>query len=131
MMTFALSSSSKERREGVDSKLIAISDLAITISTIDFGIPADGGIRTAERQMELFAAGKSKADGYNNLSYHQSGRALDFYAYVDGAASWKKEHLAIVAAAMLQAAGILGHKIRWGGLFKSFQDMPHIQLIEL
>ena len=127
---FALSKRSKERREGVDSRLIDISDLAITISIIDFGIPQYGGVRSVAMQTELFATGKSKADGVNKFSYHQSGKALDFYAYVDGAASWEKEHLAIVAAAMLQAAGILGHKIRWGGLFKGFQDMPHIQLVE-
>ena len=127
---FALSNSSKERREGVDQRLIDISDLAITISTIDFGIPREGGLRTDLEQAELFLHGKSKADGIVKKSYHQSGKALDFYAYVDGAASWEKEHLAIVAAAMLQAAIILGYKIKWGGLFRGFQDMPHIQLID-
>jgi hypothetical protein len=61
---FKLSNSSKQRREGVDSRLIEISDLAIQISAVDFGHPADSGKRTAERQNELFVAGKSKCDGY-------------------------------------------------------------------
>ena len=127
-MSFKLSDKSKQRREGVDPRLIEISDLAIQISVIDFGIPGDGGLRTAERQNELFEGGKSKADGYDKLSEHQSGNALDFYAYVDGAASWEPEHLAMVAAAFLQAAAMLGYKLKWGGLWKSFKDMPHVQL---
>ena len=125
---FKLSDKSKQRRAGVDPRLIEISDLAIQISVIDFGIPGDGGLRLAERQNELFKNGKSKADGYDKLSEHQSGNALDFYAYVDGAASWKPEHLAIVAAAFLQASAMLGYKLKWGGLWKSFKDMPHVQL---
>lgn len=125
---FKLSDKSKQRREGIDPRLIEISDLAIQISVIDFGIPADGGLRLAERQNELFEDGKSKADGYEKLSEHQSGNALDFYAYIDGAASWEPEHLAMVAAAFLQAAAMLGYKLKWGGLWKSFKDMPHVQL---
>ena len=127
-MPFKLSDKSKQRREGVDPRLIEISDLAIQISVIDFGIPRDGGLRLAKRQNELFEDGKSKADGYDKLSEHQSGNALDFYAYVDGAASWEPEHLAMVAAAFLQAAAMLGYKLKWGGLWKSFKDMPHVQL---
>ena len=127
-MPLKLSDKSKQRREGVDPRLIEISDLAIQISVIDFGIPRDGGLRLAKRQNELFEDGKSKADGYDKLSEHQSGNALDFYAYVDGAASWEPEHLAMVAAAFLQAAAMLGYKLKWGGLWKSFKDMPHVQL---
>lgn len=127
-MSFKLSDKSKQRRAGIDPRLIEISDLAIQISVIDFGIPGDGGLRLAERQNELFEDGKSKADGYDKLSEHQSGNALDFYAYVDGAASWEPEHLAMVAAAFLQAAAMLGYKLKWGGLWKSFKDMPHVQL---
>ena len=141
---FALSTSSKRNREGVDPRLIEISDLAIQISIVDFGIPSDGGVRTDERQHELFTAGKSKADGYKHKSNHQPkedgyGKALDFYAYVDGRASWDHAHLAIVACAYFQAASLLGYTIKWGGLWKSRNpkvingipygwDCPHIQI---
>lgn len=125
---FTLSHNSKKNREGVDPRLIEISDLAITITQIDFGIPSDGGVRTAVRQRQLFDEGKSKADGYDRLSKHQSAKALDFYAYVDGKASWDTEHLAMVATAFLQAASQLGFQIKWGGLWSGFKDMPHIQL---
>jgi len=132
---FALSERSKQRREGVDHRLIEISDRAIEITVFDFGIPADGGVRTAQRQSELFKRGKSKADGYKNKSNHQPaedgyGKALDFYAYVDGKASWDLYHLAMVAAAFLQAASELGYELEWGGLWKNFRDMPHVQIID-
>ena len=127
---FKLSNNSKQRREGVDPRLIEISDLAIQISVVDFGHPADSGKRTAERQNELFVAGKSKCDGYKKLSRHQSGKALDFYAFVDGKASWDTEHLSMVAAAFLQAASMLGYKLKWGGLWRSFKDYPHVELVD-
>jgi peptidoglycan LD-endopeptidase CwlK len=127
---FKLGNNSLNNRAGVDPRLIEISDRAIQISIIDFGIPSTGGLRTTEDQAALFTAGNSKADGRTNKSYHQTGRALDVYAYVDGKASWEKEHLAIIAVAMMQASAELGHRLQWGGLWKSFQDMPHFQLGE-
>ena len=114
---FELSNRSKRRRKGVDPRLIAIDDRAIQLTTVDYGHPADSGLRTAERQYEIFSAGNSMCDGNIKKSKHQSGKALDFYAYVDGAASWKHAHLAMVAAAYLQAASELGYKLSWGGLW--------------
>jgi len=125
---FQLSKTSLARRAGVDKRLIAISDLALTLSPIDFGIPDHGGLRDSKEQNELFKDKLSKADGYEVKSRHQTGTALDVYAYVDGAASWETEHLALVAVAMLTAANKLGYKLEWGGLWKSFVDMPHFQL---
>jgi len=144
-MSFVLSKNSKKNREGVHPHLIEISDLAIQITVIDFGHGSSAGVRTAKEQNALFKANKSRADGYNDLSNHQVkpgneyGMALDFYAFVRGA-SWEEEHLAMVAAAFLQAASTLGYKIEWGGLWKRRKpkykngiaygwDMPHIQLI--
>lgn len=125
---FKFSKTSLRRRQGIDSRLIEINDLALTLSTIDFGIPKFGGWRSPDDQHELFLLEKSKCDGHKRLSKHQLGRALDFYAYVDGKASWNKEHLAIVAAAHLQAACKLGYILEWGGLWKKYIDMPHLQL---
>jgi len=140
-LTFALSNRSKERREGVDPRLIEISNRAIQITLIDFGIPEYGGLRSAVEQNYLFSKDRSKCDGYQILSNHQSGKALDFYAYVDDAASWDHAHLAIVGAAFLQAAHELGYRLKWGGLWKRKApkyingipygwDMPHVELLE-
>ena len=128
MSSFRFSTTSNKRRAGVDPRLIQISDRALEISVVDFGIPKHGGIRTAEEQYKLFLDGKSRADGTNHLSYHQSGKALDFYAFVDGAASWYPGHLAMVASAFLQASAELGYGLTWGGLWlpvKTTSGVPH------
>jgi hypothetical protein len=127
---YRFSERSKNRMIGVNKALIKISERALELTTVDFGIPEYGGLRSAEQQNRLFHNGKSKCDGYEKKSYHQSGNALDVYAYVDGSASWMPEHLTCVAAAMLQAASELGYKLEWGGHWKSFKDMPHFQLVE-
>lgn len=125
---FKLSRSSAAVLSTVDERLQAVCKRALEISRIDFGIPTSGGLRTAEEQKSLFDENKSNCDGYKNKSYHQTGKALDFYAYVDGRASWDELHLAMVASAFLQAASELGVQLEWGGLWSSFQDMPHVQI---
>jgi peptidoglycan LD-endopeptidase CwlK len=127
-MGFKLGKNSINNLAGVDGRLIAIADLAIELTNIDFGVPSTGGLRTEADQAKLFADGVSKADGVNNKSYHQSGKAIDVYAYVDGKASWDKLHLAVIASAMLQASAQLGYKLKWGGLWKSWQDYPHFEI---
>tara|TARA_R110002124_G_scaffold241861_1_gene407056 strand:+ start:62 stop:451 length:390 start_codon:yes stop_codon:yes gene_type:complete len=127
-MTFELSNNSIKNMAGIDERLIDIAELAITFSTVDFGIPSTGGLRTTEDQAELYTSGKSKCDGRTNKSYHQSGKAIDVYGYVDGKASWDKLHLATIATAMLQASAQLGYELKWGGLWISWQDYPHFEL---
>ena len=136
---FHLSQSSLSHIEGVDPRLVQVCKRAIEITLVDYGYPDGGGVRTLNYQREKFAQGVSKADGIVHLSNHQLwpgekyGRAIDFYAYVDGKASWEPEHLAMVAAAHLQAASEYGYAVEWGGLWKGSQeiygwDMCHIQL---
>jgi peptidoglycan L-alanyl-D-glutamate endopeptidase CwlK len=140
-MAFSLSEKSKTNRAGIDKRLIEISDLAITITLVDFGHGPYSGLRTAEEQHQLHIDGSSPyCDGYKVKSNHQTGKALDFYAFVDGKASWKSEHLAMVAAAHLQAASTLGYKAKWGGLWPRKNnpsegihygwDCPHIELVD-
>jgi len=126
---FVLSEKSKANMCCVDERLIRIAHRAIQITKIDFGIPNTGGIRSDKAQNKLFKEGRSKADGYEKRSKHQDGKALDFYAWVYGSASWEKEHLAQVAAAFLQAANELQIKIQWGGLWV-FEDFPHVELVD-
>ena len=125
---YSFSQKSLDNMQGIDSRLIRLAQEAIKITKVDFGIPSTGGRRTAQQQAELYDQDLSNADGIYKMSKHQTGKALDFYAYVDDAASWEKEHLAQVACAFLQAANKLNISIRWGGLFKNFTDMPHIEL---
>jgi len=143
---FNFSKRSIRNMKGVHPELMIVFMTAIQHSPIDFGIPNDGGVRTAVRQNQMFNDPdiKTNCDGYVHISNHQIaegeefGKALDFYAYVAGKASWNKLHLAIVAgvimttARMLKAEGKISIELKWGGTFgsNSFKgyDMPHIEI---
>lgn len=129
---YKFSSRSLKVLSTVHPTLQAVMTRALALSPIDFGIPPSGGLRTAEKQRELFVAGKSKCDGYKVRSRHQSGEAVDVYAYVNGQASWDKHHLAIIAGVVLSVAKSMGVELRWGGTFGSSDwkgwDYPHFEL---
>lgn len=127
---FKLSTKSIQNLDGVYSPLFKVIRLALTITKVDFGIPSSGGLRTAEEQQALYKQGKTTLDGYLKVSNHQSGNAFDVFAYVDGKASYEKEHLYEVATAILAAASQLGVPLAWGGHWKDFVDMPHFELAE-
>lgn len=129
-MAFNFSQRSLERMDGVHSTLIRIAKRAIKICPVDFGIPVDGGIRDWRVQRELFYAKKSMCDGVEKVSKHQDGLALDFFAYVDGTASWDKRHLSTVAAFLLGVANYEGVNLIWGGVWQSFPDYPHVELTD-
>ena len=138
---YQLSSRSRNNLAGVNPLLIDIIEEAIKDSPFDFGIPSSGGHRTADEQNDLYKKGKSKCDGYNKISYHQSGNAFDIYAYVDGKASWKLEHLIPIGKHILNIAKeCFDVDLRWGadwnqnGILvyddkeESFMDAPHFEL---
>lgn len=128
MNRFAFSDSSLRRLETCDPRIQEIMNIAIQHSPLDFGIPSLGGKRTADEQNKLFLDGVSKCDGHRHLSYHQSGMAVDIYAYVDGKASWDETYLSVIAGHVLGVAKGLNYELEWGGFFKNFLDMPHFQL---
>jgi len=132
-MSWVLGTTSKSRLVGVNPKIIEIIDEALEVSPIDFGIPADGGKRTAERQYELFKQGVSKCDGIDRLSKHQSGDAWDFYAFVNNKASWDRAQLSILYGVFAAVAYKKNIPIRWGGTFgsKTYNgwDAGHIELL--
>ena len=117
-----------ERLKGIEQVLIDVCIEAQKESPYPFGIPRDAGLRTAERQKELFDAGKSKCDGYNKKSYHETGKAFDIYAIVNGKPSWNKIALTLIAEHILKVASKMGVKLEWGGSWKGFKDMPHFQI---
>ena len=126
---FKLSKRSKRHLKDVNPVLVEVVMRALEITKVDFGVPVSGGFRTSEQQNALFTSGMSQLDGYNRKSRHQLGDAVDVFAYVDGKASWDEDHLTHVATAMLAAASELGVKLRWGGHWRSFVDMPHFEVI--
>jgi len=126
-MSYQLSDTSQARLIGVDPRLVEIVNLALTISLTDFGVAS--GRRDAQEQNELYLAGKSRCDGFKVLSNHQSGLAVDLYAY-DQKALWTREDLSLVACAMLESAAALGVPLQWGGKWRGFPDYPHFQIPE-
>lgn len=118
---------SENRFVGVNELIIKVCHRALELSPIDFGIPPHGGYRDEMEQNELFTHGASKCDGFDKKSYHQTGNAIDVYAYVDGKASWEIKHLTQIAAAMLQAASEFKLELEWGGHWISWKDYPHFQ----
>ncbi len=143
---FKFSDRSKNRMLGVHPELVLVFEESVKVSPIDFGIPKDGGVRTAERQNAMFRDPliKTKCDGYSPESNHQiedgkeCGEALDYYAYVDGSASWNKHHMAMIAGVILSTAkrlkeeGKISIDIRWGGSYGSHTfdgwDAAHIEV---
>ena len=116
-MSYVLGKRSKERLEGVHPDLVSVVERAITISNVDFTVLE--GVRTRERQKELFAKGASKTMN----SRHITGHAVDLAPWP---ISWEKEEFIPIVKAMRQAAEELGidvvHGHDWGW------DSPHHEL---
>ena len=135
-MNFKLSERSLERAKDVNPKLINLILLAIRRTPIDFGVAWMGGKRTAEEQNQLFKEGYSQCDGYEKLSKHQSGDAIDLNIFVGSKLVENKEMLCVVAGVMFSCANELGIKIIWGRDWNSngdlrdnkFNDQYHFEL---
>jgi uncharacterized protein YcbK (DUF882 family) len=100
MMTgnFKFSRRSENNIKGVKPQLVAVVRRALELSPVDFGITE--GLRTLERQKQLFAEGKSQTLN----SRHLTGEAVDVVAYVGGTVSWDFPLYRKIAEAFKQAA---------------------------
>jgi len=107
-MAYKLSTRSRERLIGIDSKLKEVVSLAITYTKIDFGVIE--GLRTEKRQRALVESGASQT----MKSKHLEGRAVDLMAYVDGRGCWELNVYDEVADAMKRAAIEVDVIVRWG-----------------
>ena len=119
-MSYVLGKRSKERLEGVHPDLVAVVERAITISNVDFTVLE--GVRTRERQKELFAKGASKTMN----SRHITGHAVDL-------APWPIDwndlgRFRIMSEAVKMASVELEVPVTWGGDWRSFYDGPHFEL---
>jgi peptidoglycan L-alanyl-D-glutamate endopeptidase CwlK len=131
-MAFSLSARSLKALEGVHPDLVRVVKRAIQITEQDFLVTE--GVRTPERQRELYAQGRSKpgrkvtwtlvsnhfvkADGF--------GHAVDLCPFpVDWSDTAK---FAAIAKAMKKAAMLEKVAIIWGGSWRSSPDSPHFEL---
>ena len=121
-MTFALGQRSKERLSGVHPDLVKVIEEAIKESPLDFSITE--GLRTKERQKELFDSGKSQTMN----SRHITGKAVDIAVLLDGKVTWDFKHYQTAADHIKKVAKELGIELVWGGDWQSFKDGPHFEL---
>jgi len=131
--TYELSERSLERLQGIEPTLLDIVLESITHSPHDFGIPRYGGMRSAEDQKKLYEKGRSQRDGYNKLSYHQTGRAFDIYVLDDeGKPTWNSKYHYKYEEVARHIQKIAKEKffttVTWGGDWTSFVDRPHFQI---
>jgi len=118
----ALNERSLKALVGVHPDLVAVAKRAAELMPNGFILTE--GMRSKERQRELFAKGLSKTMN----SRHLVGLAVDFAPLVDGQVTWKWPAFKPVADAFKAAAKELDIAIEWGGDWRRFKDGPHIEL---
>lgn len=121
-MTYALGGRSRQRLQGVHSDLVKVVERAIQITSVDFTVLE--GLRTIQRQQELFKSGATTT----LKGRHLTGHAVDLGALVGEEVRWDWPLYHKIAAAMKQAAKEVGVPIEWGGDWITFKDGPHYQL---
>jgi len=121
-MTFSFGNRSKERLIGVHPDLVKVIEEAIKESPLDFSITE--GLRTKERQKELFDAGKSQTMN----SRHLTGKAVDIAVIKDGEVTWDFQYYQLVADHIKKIAKDMKIDIVWGGSWQSFKDGVHFEL---
>ena len=122
-MSYTLSHRSISNLYGVNDELADVVHLAITLTSVDFGISE--GVRSRERQRQLYEQGRS----HTMNSKHLTGDAVDVFAWVDGAVSWSFDDYEEIANAMYKAAETLDIKIKWGGEWVTLRDGPHFERV--
>jgi peptidoglycan LD-endopeptidase CwlK len=115
---------SEKKLLGVHEKLVLVVRRAREISEIEFIVTE--GMRSVERQKELFAKGASKTMN----SKHLVGRAVDLAPVIGGEIRWDWPPFYRIADAMKKAAKELNVSLVWGGDWKTFKDGPHYELGE-
>lgn len=124
-MDFNFSARSESRLAGVHPDLVKIVRRALQLTDVDFAVVE--GLRTVERQRELYAKGASQT----MRSRHITGHAVDLAPVIGGEIRWDWPPFHRLAAAMKEAAKELGIPMVWGGDWVSFRDGPHFELDRL
>ena len=103
--------------DGVKPELIKVVERAMVLSSVRFRVTE--GLRSLERQQQLFDARKSKTMN----SRHLTGDAVDVVALKGrGQVSWLLEDYYPIAKAFATASKELGIPIRWGGCWQALHQ---------
>ncbi len=121
-MSYKLSEQSTTRLMTCDERLRSI----VTEVSKRLNISVLEGHRGQAAQDLAIAQGRSQTPWPTSKHNKQPSLAVDVVPYpVD----WKNESaFNILAMEMAFEAGKQGVRLRWGGTFKSFRDLPHFEL---
>ena len=114
-MGFKFGTKSLSKLEGVHPDLVEIMKLAVSKSTIDFGISE--GVRSKSRQALLVKSGASTTMNSKHIIQESTGfsHAVDMYTLVDGRACWELDTYALAGEAIVKSAKELGiNNLSWG-----------------
>ena len=95
---------------------------AIENAPFDFGITE--GLRTKERQQQLFNEGKSQTLN----SRHLTGNAVDIVIFMDNKVTWDLKYYKVLSEHIKAVAKLNDVPVVWGGDWKSFVDAVHFEL---
>ena len=140
---FQLGNKSRIRLEGVHPNLVKVVERAVQLSTVDFTVLE--GVRTPQRQRELYAQGRSKPGQVVTWTLNSNHfRKPDGYGHAVDLAPWPIDwegpsrfpKFDAIAKAMFAAADELNIKIRWGADWnengtpreRGESDSPHFEL---
>lgn len=121
-MSIILGARSLSRLEGVHPDLVRVVKKAAAMSDLDFTVLE--GLRTVERQKELFKQGATKTMN----SRHLTGHAVDLAPMLGGKVSWEWPLYHRLAKIVKAAAAAEGVAVTWGGSWAKFRDGPHWEL---
>lgn len=137
-MSIILGTRSLSRLEGVHPDLVRVVKRAAAMSDLDFTVLE--GLRTVERQKQLFVQKATKTMN----SRHLTGHAVDLGALIGGDVRWDWSLYLKLGEIMRGASLAEKVPIRWGGTWKllsaiegpitakilsrSFPDGPHFEL---
>lgn len=119
---FKFSQRSLNNLQSVHPDLQTIAHRALELTQVDFVVIE--GLRTRERQQQLFSEGATRTMN----SRHLTGHAIDLAAWSGGTVRWDWPLYDQISKAMKQAAAEYGIPMIWGGDWQSFRDGPHFEL---
>lgn len=118
---YRLTEHSESNLVGVHESLRRVVERAITITDVDFCVTE--GVRTIEKQRELFAIGATRV----LKSRHLTGHAVDLAPWVGATISWHWPHFRRLSVVVKRAADEVGVPVQWGGDWVE-PDGPHWEL---
>lgn len=129
---------SEKRLDGVNEALVSVVRRAA--KRLPFALFVVEGLRTRERQAELYAQGRTKPGRkvtWTLHSKHLEGKAVDLAPLINGAIDWTDlSKFDAIAKAMQDAAKEVGVPVRWGADWdmdglpreRGESDSPHFEL---